>query len=217
MEQPPLSPQWMDISVPLRPGMAVWPGNPGLEMERVSSIEQGDNANISRLKMGAHTGTHMDGPVHFIPDAPGIDRLPLSVAIGVARIIALTDTAVITPDDLQDQGIESGERILFRTRNSDTDWVRKPFTRDFVYLSTDAAAYLAGLGISLIGIDYLSIAGYQTNEREVHEMLLESGIWVVEGLYMPEVVSGLYDLVCLPLRIVGGDGAPARVVIRPKT
>lgn len=206
---------WIDVSVPLRTGMAHWPDNPPVEIVRALSIDRGDAANVSKLSMGAHTGTHMDAPIHFIPTGPGIDRMPLDATIGRARVVEITDPVAIRRDELVTHAIQTGERVLFKTRNSTAAWQSAQFVEDFVYISQDAARYLATVGVRTVGVDYLSVGGFHVDGPETHRALLEGGIWIIEGLNLAPVSAGPYDLICLPLRIEQCDGAPARAVLRP--
>ncbi len=206
---------WIDISVTLRNGLVSWPGDPEPRIERVHNMDNGDPANLTHLNMSAHTGTHMDAPLHFIKNGQGIDQLPLNAVIGEARVIEIEDTVSIRPSELHRHSIARGERILFKTANSKHDWTNAPFLENFVYISTEAGRYLVDCGVQTVGIDYLSVAGYKRNETELHRILLDAGIWVIEGLYLSKVRAGHYELICLPLKIAHGDGAPARAFIRP--
>ncbi len=210
-----LDADWIDVSAPIINGMVHWPDNPPVIIERVLDIDRGDGANVSRISMGTHTGTHMDAPVHFLKQGEGIDKLSMSVAMGRARVIQIEDMESIKPDELVRQRVRGGERILFRTRNSNGHWQTGPFIEDFVYVSAEAAEYLAKLGVLMVGIDYLSVGGYRADGAAAHRFLLEAGVWVVEGLDLSGVVQGHYEMICLPLRIAGGDGAPARVLLKP--
>jgi arylformamidase len=194
--------------------MLHWPGDPDVRITRVSDMGGGDGANLTHLDMGAHTGTHLDAPRHFVREGAGVDEIELSAVAGPARVMEIRDAEVITADELMPRQIGAGERILFKTRNSDREWYREPFSEDFVHLSTEAAEYLAERRPRMVGIDYLSIGGYGRNEREVHQALLGSNILVVEGLYLGCVERGDYELICLPVKIAGGDGAPARAIVR---
>ena len=206
---------WIDISVPLKSGMVHWPGDPGVKIERVRDVEKGDRNTLSEVCMGAHTGTHMDAPLHFVRGGAGIDQLPLDVAMGRARVIEIEDGESIKVEELQKHDIRRDERILFKTRNSSHVWREADFVEDFVYMSIEAARLLVERGVSLIGVDYLSVGGYKKDGSEVHQTLLQAGIWLIEGLDLSKVSAGEYDLVCLPLKIVDGDGAPARAVVKP--
>ena len=206
---------WIDISVPLRTGMVSWPDNPSILIERVEDLERGDTANVSKLALGAHTGTHMDAPVHFLPDGKGIDTMPLTAAIGLARVIEIQDSESIKPDELHSHHIQRGERILFKTRNSTRCWQTDDFVKDFVYISREAAQYLATRQVQTVGVDYLSVGGFYKDGVETHHALLSANIWIIEGLNISSVEPGTYELICLPLRITGSDGAPARAILRP--
>jgi arylformamidase len=140
--------------------------------------------------------------------------MPLTAAIGRARVIEIGDPVSIKPEELAGHNIQRGERILFKTRNSPRCWQTDDFVEDFVYIAHEAAQYLASLGVQLVGVDYLSVGGSHVDGPETHQALLEGGIWIVEGLNLSQVDPGAYDLICLPLRIVGGDGAPARAILR---
>jgi arylformamidase len=205
---------WIDVSVPLRSGMVHWPDNPPVRIERMLDIDCGDVANVSKISMGSHTGTHMDAPLHFVGEGKGLDEMPLDATIGRARVIETDDPESVKPCDLRRHGISSGERVLFKTRNSTRAWRTDAFVEDFVYISQEAARYLAAWQIRTVGIDYLSVGGFLRDGVETHRALLEAGIWVIEGLDLSRVEPGEYDLICLPLKVERGDGAPARAVLR---
>lgn len=205
---------WIDVSAPLRSGMVHWPGDPPIVIERVQDMDHGAVCNVSRLALGAHTGTHMDAPAHFIAQGASIDTLPLDVTIGTARVLAISDPVEITVEALRPHQIARGERILFKTRNSARPWASEPFIEDFVYLAQEAAAYLADIGVRLVGVDYLSVGGYRVDGAPTHRALLGAGVWIIEGLDLSAVAPGAYEMICLPLRIMGCDGAPARAVLR---
>jgi len=199
-----------DVSVPIREGMLHYSGNPPVHVTRVSSIERGDPVNVSELDMGAHSGTHVDAPDHFLADGASAEALPLGALIGQAEVVDAAratialDLAALRELELPPRGTE---RILFKTRNSQL-WSRDEFTRDFVRLDGEAAAYLVERGARLLGIDYLSIG-----DAEAHRTLLLAGVVCVEGLDLRGIEPGSYELVCLPLKLVGSDGAPARAVL----
>ena len=205
---------WIDISVPIYSGMVHWPDNPPVQIERMMDLEHGDAANVSKLELGAHTGTHMDAPRHFFADGAGLDEMPLEAAIGPARVIQIDHQNAILPTELEAYHLQSGERVLFRTRNSERCWKSDQFIEDFVYISAEAASYLVERKVRTVGIDYLSVGGYVYDGIETHQILLEAGVWLIEGLDLSSVTPGIYELVCLPLRVVGADGAPARAILR---
>lgn len=206
--------EWIDVSVPLHTGMVHWPDNPPVSIERELNMDRGDVCNVSKMSMGVHTGTHMDAPIHFIHGGIGIDQMPLTASIGRARVIEIGDTVSIKPGELAGHDIQRGERILFKTRNSARCWQSDDFVEDFVYIAHEAAQYLAALGVQTVGVDYLSVGGSHVDGPETHQALLGGGVWIIEGLNLSQVEPGIYDLICLPLRIVGGDGAPSRAIIR---
>lgn len=205
---------WIDISTPLHSGMLVWPGDDAVQVEQVMSLERGGPFNLTRLAMSAHTGTHMDAPRHFLRQGAGMETMPLALMSGPARVVAVDDPVCVRPEHLP-ADLQAGDRILFRTRNSTVHSKSARFAEDFVYVSAAAAAVLAGAGVALAGIDYLSVGGFSADLRETHEILLGAGIWVVEGLLLADVAPGRYELLCVPLLIPGADGAPARALLRP--
>src|SRR5919108_3411554 len=195
----------IDISVPIRPGMVTYPGDPDVTLERVLSIADGGVVNLSRLDFGVHTGTHVDAPVHFIDGAPAAESLPLDVLIGPASVLDLTATTRL--DAAAFEHVALAERVLLKTRNSEL-WNRETFAEDFLALTEDGARPLVEGGVRLVGIDYLSIG-----DEAAHEALLGAGIVAIEGLDLRGVELGEYQLVCAPLKLVGSDGAPARVLL----
>jgi arylformamidase len=204
-----------DITVPIRSGMPIYEGDPGIDIQPWSALAKGDSANVSFLHFGAHTGTHVDVPAHFIEGAGKIDAVSLETLIGPARVIRV-------PDDVNeiDLGFLAGcdldqvERVLFHTRNS--KFWSEGFRKDFTHLSPEAAQKLVGLGVKLVGIDYLSIEKFHSGHHRTHLALLAKKVVIVEGLNLTDVPAGDYELICLPLKIAdgAGDGAPARVVLR---
>ena len=207
---------WIDISVPIYSGMVHWPGNPAVRIERTEDLSRGDAANVSKLELGVHTGTHMDAPRHFLADGAGIDELPLDATIGPARVIRIEHPQAILPAELEAHDLQAGERVLFLTRNSGRCWKSDQFVEDFVYISAAAAQFLVERKVRTVGVDYLSVGGYVHDGVETHRILLGAGVWLVEGLNLAAVKPGAYELVCLPLRVVGADGAPARAILRPR-
>ena len=205
---------WIDISIMLKSGMVHWPGDPPLIIKLVHEIAKGADANVSHLSMGSHTGTHMDAPYHFIPSGKGIDQIPLDATVGLARVIEIKDRHSINVDELKIHNIRRGERILFKTYNSKHCWKSDNFFKDFVYISAGAAKLLAERKIKSVGVDYLSVGGYRDDGVATHQALLKAGIWVIEGLNLSKVKPGEYELICLPLKLSHGDGAPARAILR---
>lgn len=210
-----LSKDWVDISVTIKSGMAHWPGDPKVEIKQISSIAKRAVANVSHISMGSHTGTHMDAPFHFFPKGKGIDTIPLDAAVGKARVIEIHDRGSIKREELKSHHIRSGERILFKTQNSRRCWRTDGFIKDFVYVSAGAAEFLAARKIKSLGVDYLSVGGFFKDGEATHHALLKAGIWIIEGLDLSKIRPGKYELICLPLKLLHGDGAPARAMVRP--
>ena len=204
---------FIDISAMIRSGMVHWPGDPAVKISRIHSIRKGDAANVSRIEMGSHSGTHMDAPRHFIERGKGIDQMPLDATIGEARVIDIHDPVCIKPEELRKHRIQSGERILLRTSNSLTSRKQNSFVKDFVYLSLAAARFLVQCRVRTVGVDYLSVGGYRADGAATHQALLRAGIWIIEGLDLMQAKAGKYELVCLPLKLSRGDGAPARAIL----
>lgn len=204
-----------DLTVTIRNEMAVWPGHPPVHLERIRKIEDGSNSNVSELDLSVHTGTHMDAPVHFLPGANAIETLPLEVLIGPAQVVQLPDSVdQIGAAEVEACGIQPGvTRVLFKTRNSQIWQSENPaFQPDFVAVNAAGAETLVKLGIRLVGIDYLSIAPFKQS-KEPHQILLGAEMVIAEGLDLSQVQPGLYTLICLPLKLGGSDGSPARVVL----
>ncbi len=209
---------WIDVTYPITPLMVVWPGQPKTERERVSSLDEGKESNVSVLRMSMHTGTHMDAPLHFFADGDDITHAPLDVAIGPVRVAQIAGDAV-TPTELgayerRNGPLRAGERLLFRTANSSRDWLTAPFDENYVALRSDAASYLVDKGLILVGVDYLSVAPF-INAVDTHRILLGAGVWVLEGLDLRRVEEGSYEMVALPLKLEGSDASPVRVLLRP--
>jgi arylformamidase len=205
--------RFFDITVPVRPGMPVYEGDPPVAVERVASIADGAVCNLSRLACGVHTGTHIDAPVHFIDGAPGVDGVALDALYGPAWVVDATGAA----DDIDRAALDAlaipadTTRVLFKTANSRL-WKREGFSRDFIGLKEDAARALVERGVRLVAMDYLSVAP-MSDPAPTHVALLEAGVVILEGVDLRRVEPGAYTLLCLPLLIEGADGAPARAVL----
>ncbi len=194
--------------------MAVWPGDPPVRIERISSITEGGAFNLSAISMCLHTGTHVDAPLHFLDGGPSVAEMPLEALVGPARVIGIRDPKAIRARELSPFRFRRGERVLFKTRGSARRWRAAEFCPDYVYVAPDAAALLVERGVRAVGIDYLSIGAPGEEGDEVHRILLRAGVWIVEGLDLSGVSPGRYELICLPLKVPGADGAPARAVLR---
>ncbi len=205
----------IDISVPISPSMPVWPGNPPVSLVQTSSMDRGDHDNVSQLTCGVHTGTHVDAPHHFLNNHRTIELLSLDVLVGSAQVVRIADAVnVVTAEVLENAGVgKDVTRLLLRTRNS-AHWAHgdTEFDPSFVGISADGAAWLVSRGIRLIGIDYLSVAPYHQSVP-THRALLEVGMVILEGANLSAVDPGQYQLYCLPLKLVGSDGAPARAIL----
>jgi len=204
-----------DISLPITPDMPVWPGDPPVEVVQVVSMDEGSEYNMTHLRLSVHAGTHVDAPHHFLNDRRTVESLPLEILTGPAYVLHLADdVSAITAEVLSCAGIPARtSRLLFRTRNS-TLWANnvQTFQTDFVAVTADGADWLASHGIRLVGVDYLSVAPYETSVP-THKILLQAGVVVLEGVNLSQVLPGYYHLYCLPLKLVGSDGAPARAIL----
>ena len=207
---------WIDISVPLEDGMIIWPDDPAFRRELVQSMATGATCNVSRLDFGAHTGTHVDAPGHFIDGAPGVETTPLDALIGPAWVVDATGiTGALDREALDALDIPAGEtRLLFRTTNGSIR-SRGGFDTGFVALDAEGAAAIVDRGTRLVGMDFLSVARFD-DAVDTHRTLLGAGVVALEGLDLRAVEPGPYELVCLPLRVVGSDGGPARALLQPR-
>lgn len=206
--------EFIDITLPLDVHLPTWPGSPRFELVQVASLEV-DGCNETRLSMGSHSGTHMDAPKHFVMDGASIDQLPLETLVGTAWVVDVGNVTAVTADVLAKLDLpDTLERLLFKTTNS-LWWAvgEHSFQEDFVALTLDGVDWLVRKGVRLVGIDYLSIQRFR-DANVTHETLLGAGVVVVEGINLAEVEPGVYELFCLPLRIVGAEGAPARAVLK---
>jgi arylformamidase len=204
-----------DVSLPIGPELLTWPGDPGVEVRPSSRISEGDPANVSELRLGTHTGTHVDPPAHFLEGAGSIEDVSLDVLYGEAVVADLTAAEVVGPAELEALGLPDGtERLLCKTRNSEL-WSGLPveFPDDYVALTPEGARWCVERGLKLVGVDFLSVEKDGPPDFPVHHALLESGVIIVEGLNLSLVEPGRYTLACLPLLIAGGDGGPARALL----
>lgn len=212
-----MSPLWQDISALLAPELPIWPGSPGVLTTSRMSIAAGDDANVSQLEMDVHTGTHVDAPHHFVHGAAAVEDLGLDPFIGPAVVADAGGAVEISAAVLEGFGLpERTQRLLLRTVNSSkADAYRTPFDPDYTALTLDGAEWLAARGeIRLIGIDYLSIQRYELT-TDIHRVILDAGIAILEGLDLHATAPGEYELVCLPLRLASVEASPARAILRP--
>ena len=203
----------IDVSVPLDATLPTYPGNTPYSLEAVKRIARGDSSNVSTLHMSAHTGTHVDAPRHFFDTAPGAEALPLEMLIGRARVVEVTSRKAIGADELAKIDLSEDVRVLIKTSNSRW-WGTPEFHADYVGVSESGARFLVDHGIKVVGVDYLSVEQFKTPGAPAHHVLLGAGVIVIEGLNLRDVEPGVYEMLCLPLSVVGSDGAPARVVLR---
>ena len=202
-----------DISVPVTNGGVVYPGNPEIRIEAHSELARGASSNLCRIAFGSHTGTHVDAPRHFLEAGTTVDRLPLDTLMGPAVVVAFADEVTsVTAAHLRNERLDGVERLLIRTRNSGfvTD---RSFHPDFTFLAPDGAEHLVALGVRLVGVDYYSVEQFHSGHHRTHRTLLGRGVVIVEGLDLSGIEPGAYTLCCLPLRLEGLDGAPARAVL----
>lgn len=203
-----------DITIPLSADLPVWPGDPPVRVEPVATIAGGDQANVSRLTLSTHSGTHLDVPRHFRDGGITVDQVPPELLLGRCRVLEIRGERAIGRRELMRLPVRGEERVLFKTDNS-LLWGHRGFREDFVHLAEDGARYLIEAGVKLVGIDYLSIERFGGG-GELHRLLLDAGVLILEGITLDGVEPGPYELICLPLRIEGGDGAPARVLLRSR-
>lgn len=209
---------WIDISAPLDPVTTpTCPGDTRPEFKFLRSFTAGDKVTLSSYLMTAHAGTHVDAPLHFVAKGAPIDQVTLTTLLGRARVIDCSpDAKVIDAAELKKHDWHGAKRILFRTGNSRNSWMVDPtFHQDFTYIAPDAAQLLADSGVELVGIDYLSAEKFGAPEARTHQILLGRNIPILEGLDLRGIKAGEYDLIVLPLRVVGHEAAPARALLRP--
>lgn len=215
--------EWKDITLPLGKDLPALPGGMSERpvqpprFERFFDVDKGDRVTMSRIEMNSHDGTHIDAPLHFFYGGRTIDEMPMDTTVGPARVIEIKDTESIKPEELEAYDIQPGERLLFKTKNSPRVYEPKEPVRDYVYLSTEAARFLAEKKVRLVGLDYLTIGSFKSpqNIKDTHETLLGNGVYVIEGINLSGVKAGEYELICLPLRLERGDAGPARAILRP--
>jgi arylformamidase len=201
-----------DVTLPICAGMPVYAGDPEVRVEPHLRIAAGDPVNVDRLSFGSHTGTHVDAPRHFLDEAAGVDGLALEALIGPARVHAVGPAPHVDVGQLAAPELAGVERLLLKSRNSDR-WGAGQFFSDFAALTPEAARHLVAVGVQLVGVDGLSVDPFGDADAPAHHILLEAGVVILEGLDLSLVPPGPYELLCLPLRIRGGDGAPARVLL----
>ncbi len=203
-----------DVSVPIREGGLVYPGNPAIHIALQQAVARGAGANVSSVEFGSHTGTHVDAARHFFDDGQTVDQIPLEILMGPALVLEFgDDVRAVGRADLEKKGLDGAKRVLLKTRNSGYLTQDPAFHQDYTYLAPDGAEFIVERGVKLVGIDYLSIEQFHSGHHLTHLTLLRAGVVIVEGLNLDGVPPALYELCCLPLKLAGVDGAPARAVL----
>lgn len=208
---------WIDISLPIYAGMVGGPNDPRVKIKLVRDPDKGAPVTMAQITMISHTGTHVNSPRHFFVDGTTINALPLDTFIGPARVIEIKDTDSIKPAELEPYDIQPGERLLFKTKNSTWVYDTDTFVTPYVYISNEAARFLVEKKVRLIGINYITVGGYEDREdnRVVHKLFLNGGVSILEEVNLKGVKPGRYELLAVPLRLRKGDAAPCRAIIRP--
>ena len=215
---PPLTARgWIDVTTTLDPARTpVYEGDAPMKFDFLKDMRKGDGFTLSVYSLGAHSGTHIDAPMHFISGGAPVDLVALESLIGPGRVISIQDSVqVIDAAELNRHQWRGAERVIFRTRSSARGWMESgTFNRDFAYLAPDAAQLLADAGVKLVGIDYISIEQFGAPAPRTHQILLGKGIPIVEGMMLENVSAGDYDVIVLPMKVAGHEGAPARALLR---
>ena len=221
--------EWIDISIPFRNNMVHWPSDPSPQIIRLKDANAGDKVTLTDLHFISHTGTHIDAPLHFMRGGTSIDKAPLDVAIGVARVIEIKDKESIKPEELAPYNIQKGERILFKTENSSWIYKTDEFHYKYVYLTPESAEFLAAKEVRLVGLDYITISAWETESQyasipeyqaksgihRAHRALLGKGIYIMESVNLDKAKAGLYELIALPIMLENGDAGLTRAILRP--
>jgi len=207
--------KYIDISLTIDKNLPHWPTENAVKVRKIKSIVKGDKVNITQIDMSVHTGTHVDAPTHFVKNGKAIDQLPLDRLIGKCYVCNVKNSEVINIDFLKNVKMSKNiKKLLFKTKNSNLWGKKKKFFKNYVALTADAAKWLVKKGIDLVGIDYLSIGRFDKENTKTHKILLKKGVVVVEGLNLKNVNQGIYELIILPIKIKGSDGAPARAILK---
>lgn len=207
---------FIDLTIPIREGMPIWPGDPEPRLRWHKSFAAGDRNNVTEAAFGLHTGTHLDAPNHFLRDRGGIETLPIEILIGPGRVIEIDDPHRVTAEELRGKNLAGASRFLIRTRNSAERWWEKPFDPGFCHMTEEAAQLLLDAGMRLLGVDCLSVDGKGAPGSPVHNLLMPKGVVLLEGLNLSAAPAGDYELIALPALFWGRDGAPARAILRSR-
>ena len=203
----------IDISRILSLETAVWPGDEPFQLMEELRINQGATVNLTRIKMSAHTGTHMDAPLHFVDGAASVDMLDIDIYWGPAQVITVSKRdGPIMPVDILAYDLSLAPRLLLRSQASEID--QSQFPRAYVYPSPELADVLGQAGIILLGTDGPSMDAVDSKTLDGHKALQINGIRILEWLNLSGVADGVYELSALPLKIKNGDGAPVRAALR---
>lgn len=202
--------RWVDVTIPMKPTMTVWPGDPAFSFSPEGRISEGAGCNTSTISMSTHTGTHCDAPWHFEPDGKKLHEVDTQIFFGDAQLIVLPDVDLIRAEDLPADRLLP--RVLFKTRNSDYPY-DAPFLNRYVALDASAAQRCVDDGVKLVGVDYLSVAPFKQAGQPTHHILLQADVFVVEGILLQGMSAGVYPFVVLPMHVVDADGAPCRAFV----
>ena len=207
-------PRIYDISLDIAAGGVIYPGNPPIEIAFQQALARGDGANVSSLSFGSHTATHVDAAKHFFDDGQTVDHLPLDRLVGPCVVIELDDSVMaVGRKELERHPLEGAKRVLIKTRNSRLLQKQPEFVKDYTYITPDGAQHLVDLEVELVGVDYLSVEQFRSGHHRTHRILLGDSVVIIEGLALAAVPPGEYQLICLPLKLRGLDGAPARAIL----
>lgn len=208
--------EFLDVTVPCRPGLPTWPASTGFSLRSKRWQEAGDTVTSSRMDVDLHYGTHIDAPRHFLRDGPTVDELGLERVLGPTQVVAVpVGVSVIDASVLEETELPGdSDRLLLKTANANHWPDADGFRDDYVALDESGGQWCVDRGLVLVGIDYLSIQSRRAGP-ETHRILMRAGVIIIEGLDLRAVEPGAYELFCLPLRLVGAEAAPARVLLRP--
>jgi arylformamidase len=202
-----------DATLPIQEGMVTFPGDPPFQIKPFFQRHKGDPFDLALMSIGTHLGTHVDPPAHYLDGGSTVDEIPLEILVGPGVVLDMRGKSLIDRQALEEAPLEDHVRVLFKTDNGPR-LLQSSFHEDFVHLTEDGARYLVEKNVCLVGNDYLSIERYQNPGAPVHHILLEAGALVVEAVNLLEVPPGAYEIFCLPIKIKGADGAPARILLR---
>ncbi|NJC25392.1 cyclase family protein [Neolewinella antarctica] len=211
---------WTDVTYPIFEGMTGWPGQPSTSYDVLSCIHCGDTARVTVVKMSVHSGTHMDAPSHFLAQGIDVSRAPIDFGMGPVRVAVIDCPAEVKPKHLEafekrTRPLVAGERLMLRTPNSDRKfWLQDPFDKDYRGIGPEAAAWIAERKLKMVGVDYLSVGPFYNGNPQTHRALMTAGVWIVEGIDLRKVGEGDFEMICLPLKLVGSDGSPVRILLR---